>query len=1152
MRLKFWFVLKFYHESVMSCFVLFCIKKHPVFMQDVALCKRLGEHVAWRLAMKWEFEEAVLLIDLYYYTKLHNRTENENAILELSSLLGNRAKQLGYNVDDKFRNLTGIKMKLQNIEYIASGGEQGLAAYSDMDKRAYSFLVDKPAEFYELVSDIKNKYIVDEHGNGEGEQVEEDLSVDGELEDPLERVTYSERYNLKPDLYETIEIAKLPFSVQIANLLTGRNIQTVADLLCKDDSFFVSMIGMKCVKEINAYLADLCDVERKRTMTMSNWSQTFSEKYGIKSALYVEKNITDALFSVRTYNCLKNENIKTISELLDMKVSEFSSIKGIGSKCVREVNDYFSGLEKELYSRVIKKKIIRPRYTKLFYDNKLAVATGDFSFADNIILTDDEYINMELQRDAFGLIEEFVADCINAPDKIMPIMEMLDAYTTEQDKYMQHRTELLNAIKAIPAERMGTYAIGYINAYSDNEDVRDNLQQFYQSEKAYLGEITNSHMAISEKYKNALWFVKWCSFDVGQDTQQLFDKIFFKSKMKTVVEMRARNNTLEVIGNTLGVTRERIRQIEVKAKRLFAHWYGKTRILSKIVALRNGDNVLTPVELQDYLGEYTTELLYLLRTADGLPYMYDSQLDVFVIDDEDMSARIQAYVEELPDVINKKKIQDILEESQESGLSTEVLEKAIHKGYKLTGDTYHRVRLSLASMYSVVLNKYYENGIRAYDDDELTQFRKRVIDEFGDINIPQNGRALTARIASVCILSGRGIYRSKREKYIPEELVARICRYIEESENTIFLTNTIFSVFEDELMEAGIDNKYYLQGVMHELLGDKFVFSRDYISKDKSVTSVYMDVVKYIKCFDYPISKKQIKDAYPGITEIVISLSVNASGIVNFFGEYMHGSKLNLFESDKKYLESALQKFLRSEGYCHCRDLFDYINSDEPTMLKRLFVLYQYSLFSVLEYLFREEYQFSRPYIAFNGVNVDHPAERLREMIVSADEIGIAEIKEFSKENYFQILSILEFVNSYNDTHLLKNNDTVASIDSLDIDSVCASAIENTILNEITETTAISQLACINSFPKISAPWTEWLIYSVINKWSEKLEVGTTSNQFRISIPVVAPKGYLNVQELSEIDTTGVIVEADDLDDIDNLIAGYIKEEIGDLENYEL
>ena len=1120
-------------------------------MQDVVFCKCLGNH-CMEVEMKWEFEEAVLLIDLFYYTKLHNKTENENAILELSSFLGNRAKQLGYDVDDKFRNLTGIKMKLQNIEYIASGGEQGLAAYSDMDKRAYDFSLDKSAEFYEIVSDIKNKYIVDDNKNGESEVAEANLTDDVDPEEPLKGMTYSERYNLEPDLYETIKIANIPFSAQTANRLIEENIQTVADLLRKKDFYFTYMRSTKCAKEINAYLVDLCGTNTKYTMVITNSSQTFSEKYGINSAIYVEKNITDALFSVRTYNCLKNENIKTVAELLDMRVSEFLVIKGIGAKCVREVNDYFSGLEKVLPSRVIKKKPIHPRYTKLFYENKLAVATGDFTFLDNIILTDDEYINMELLKEAFGLIEEFVIDCINIPDKVTPIIETLYAYTTEQDKYMQYRKELLNVIKDIPAERMGTYAIGYINAYSDNEDIRNNLQQFYQSEKAYLGEIPNSRMAISEKQKTVLRFLKWCSFDIGQDIQQLFNQVFLKSNMKTVVEMRARNNTLEITGNALGLTRERIRQIEVKAKRLFGHWYGRTRILSKITAIRNGDNVLTPVELQDYLGEYTTELLYLLRTTDGLPYMYDSQLDVFVIDDEGLSARIQAYVDELPDVIGKKKIQGILEEGQERGLSMEVLEKAIHEGYKLTADTYHRVRLSLAAMYSVVLNKYYENGIKAYDDDELAQFREYVIDEFGNVNLPLNNRALTARIADVCVLSGKGIYRPKRENYIPKALAARICRYIEESENIIFLTNTLFSVFEDELIVAGIDNKYYLQGVMHELYGDKFIFRRDYISKDESVTSVYMDIVKYIKNFDYPISKKQIKDAYPGITEVVINFSVSDPSIVNFFGEYMYGSKLNLFESDKKYLESALRSFLTSEGYCNCRDFFDYIDSDEPTILKRLFVLSQFSLFSVLEYLFREEYQFLRPYIALNGVNIAHPAERLRELIVSADEITIEEIKEFSKENYFQIPSILEFVNSYNDTHLLKNNDILASIDSLGIDRVCALAIEKIILNEITEITVISQLASINSFPKISAQWTEWLIYSVINKWSEKLEVGTTSNQFRMSKPVVALKGYLNVQELSEMDTAGVIVEADDLEDIDHLIAGYIEEEIGDLENYEL
>ena len=95
-----------------------------------------------------------------------------------------------------------------------------------------------------------------------------------------------------------------------------------------------------------------------------------------------------------------------------------------------------------------------------------------------------------------------------------------------------------------------------------------------------------------------------------------------------------------------------------------------------------------------------------------------------------------------------------------------------------------------------------------------------ILEEFGDVRIPENDRALIARITPICILCGRGIYKLKQDNYITKELANKIYEYIDKSENSVFLTNTLFSVFEDELLSCGIDNKYYLQGVLHELLAE--------------------------------------------------------------------------------------------------------------------------------------------------------------------------------------------------------------------------------------------------------------------------------------------------------------------------------------------
>ena len=53
----------------------------------------------------------------------------------------------------------------------------------------------------------------------------------------------------------------------------------------------------------------------------------------------LETLIEDWDFSVRTFNCLKRANIKTLKDLVDKKQSDFTKIRNLGKKSVKEVLD---------------------------------------------------------------------------------------------------------------------------------------------------------------------------------------------------------------------------------------------------------------------------------------------------------------------------------------------------------------------------------------------------------------------------------------------------------------------------------------------------------------------------------------------------------------------------------------------------------------------------------------------------------------------------------------------------------------------------------------------------------------------------------------------------------------------------------------------
>ena len=63
------------------------------------------------IRIKWDVEEAIALFDLYF-TLPDDSDLKEKKIAELSKIYNNRARILGLEVDEKFRNKAGIKMQL--------------------------------------------------------------------------------------------------------------------------------------------------------------------------------------------------------------------------------------------------------------------------------------------------------------------------------------------------------------------------------------------------------------------------------------------------------------------------------------------------------------------------------------------------------------------------------------------------------------------------------------------------------------------------------------------------------------------------------------------------------------------------------------------------------------------------------------------------------------------------------------------------------------------------------------------------------------------------------------------------------------------------------------------------------------------------------
>ena len=361
----------------------------------------------------------------------------------------------------------------------------------------------------------------------------------------------------------------------------------------------------------------------------------------------------------------------------------------------------------------------------------------------------------------------------------------------------------------------------------------------------------------------------------------------------------------------------------------------------------------------------------------------------------------------------------------------------------------------------------------------------------------------------------------------------------------------IFTEFEEVLRENGVNNRYYLQGILKELFGDTWFFKKDYVSTSPEATSLYEAVGSFIAKATSPVSKEEVMHQFPGITDVVINLAVSGSDTLNLFGSYINASRLTLSNSDIKYLHQKLENTLAKEEICYTRDLYNEIKIERPELLLRNYISAGFSLYSVLEYLFEDDYNFSRPFIAREGAEIKSILSVLKEMVEEAEVIEIADITAFASEHNYPIPSILDFVDSCNGTHLMINARELATFEYIGVDEEIARQVEQLVMPEVRDTMPISHLSCVEKLPHIKVEWNAWLIRGILRKWSKLLSVGTSKSLFRITYPVIAPTGCpLEVEFDESVSHNGELIKTDNLDNIEDLIADYITEELGDIDEF--
>jgi hypothetical protein len=477
-------------------------------------------------------------------------------------------------------------------------------------------------------------------------------------------------------------------------------------------------------------------------------------------------------------------------------------------------------------------------------------------------------------------------------------------------------------------------------------------------------------------------------------------------------------------------------------------------------------------------------LLYLLANSNNAYHSYNEDVRVFLLGG-DRSQFVREAFEHLPSKFLAKDVDAVVARIAEStGASVDLVRLMFDKEFKPNGVFNSRKRIGLSGMYEYVLRQYYPHGIKIGNKRELKRFREYTRASFDNPTIPHSDRAIEARVAAISVLCDRGSYIHKCYVKIPAKMIAKLDEYVRNSHRTAISFPEIFEAFKDELLHcSNVHNRYFLQGVMKLKLGDKYRFTRDYISKSEG-TSVDCEIVDFL-AERGEVAKSELKSAFNGLTEAMLIQIVSRSPEVLAidFNRYAHASRLDIRDEDR-----AIAELLRretAETPISARKLFDEMPGEYGDFFRRNSINTHTKLFAILRYMFGDEFRFSRPYVAARGTDDIGAVAIIKERFSDRDFVSVSEVVDYCAERRLRYTSVAGLLRDLDDVLLRSGPDSLINVSLLDLSDANLGMIRKLIYDDTAFKGYLSaaKKESFTAYPDIGVGWNGWLLVSVAKKF---------------------------------------------------------------------
>ena len=772
---------------------------------------------------------------------------------------------------------------------------------------------------------------------------------------------------------------------------------------------------------------------------------------------YEKVLISDLDFNDRVQNCLRLNGYRTLAELLKASQQKILCLRNFGQ-----------GSFKNLISTL----------KKFFYEHKKELPAKNVRLANEEL---DEFLHNEVLNHAPQV------------DLIISAFEKFSYFVA-----------IKSAVRNLPEEFRDKRARPFMLACG----LEDTNFFIALPEGLALAELPEylSENEIDFDIDELKNFVSALRLDVRACVKKIFASLFNSEREFNVVCLRAKGDTLEEIGKNFGVTRERVRQIEAKSVGKFNKYRSDVnKIFYFLHALTNGKSFLTLDDAKNFLDTADAEMLWFFITKINLSisiFHFDEEINAVVFADENELDENEL-IKNLPEIIEEKIFEETINNlAREKNYPVELIKVKLSKIYKRTGKIFHRGSLTLTFKCGYVLKERFPSGYKIADEVSYLRF-VRYLKEIFDENPPVNQRAFESIIGRIGFLCDRGKYIHPDFVHVPSEIIERVKNFIDASDRTAIFYKEIFETLKDFFVDTQITNHYFLQGAI-KLYNLPYTLRKDYLTKSDEI-----DMGKEFDNFVAErgeVSAQEIKDNFVSFKDFNIAFLVGRCPEVIRIGDgiLIHSTHLNLHEEDFE----PIKKFLRKNCSTpiNSRILFDLFFERFSDFMARNEIQNHNKLFGILQYMFRDEFNFSRPYISTADIKDINNKKVLLHLLESMEEIEIEDLIGICEENGIHYVARTYLIDSLHPDFVRVDEFTLMRPESIGVTDEIISAVVESIQSDIERNGGWQAAQTFEDYewlPQLETLWNSFLLESVVSLADDtlySLKIPSTSANFSSTV----------------------------------------------------